>query len=291
MNKLLITGGSGFVGRNLVTLFADRFSVSTTYFENPIASAAGVQSFRVDIRDEAAVSSVVERVKPDAVIHAAGNKNVRFCEDHPDEADRTNAGGTRNVARACRNFGARMIYLSTDLVFGGTTGNYKEDELPQPTLAYGRSKLLGENLAREELPDVAVCRSGGIYGKGSPLLRWFSTEINEGRMVDCFVDVFNSPTYLENLAEMIEAILSKQLSGVFHTVGRERASRFEFFQAYAKTFGLDLSLLAPSTTAGVKDIFLQPDSSLSVEQTAKRLGITFNSIREGFARLKACGGL
>jgi len=111
----------------LVTLFADRFSVSTTYFENPIASAAGVQSFRVDIRDEAAVSSVVERVKPDAVIHAAGNKNVRFCEDHPDEADRTNAGGTRNVARACRNFGARMIYLSTDLVFGGTTGNYKED--------------------------------------------------------------------------------------------------------------------------------------------------------------------
>jgi len=235
---------------------------------------------------------VIERVKPDVVIHAAGNKNVRFCEDHPDEAYRTNAHGTQNVARSCRNFGARMIYLSTDLVFSCATGDYKENELPQPTLAYGRSKLLGEKLALEELKDVAVCRSGGIYGKGSPLLSWFSTEINAGRTVDCFVDVFNTPTYLENLAEMMEVILSNRLSGVFHTVGRERVSRFEFFQSYADTFGLDVSLLVPISTAGVKDrIFLQPDSSLSVDQTSKRLGIAFNSIREGFARLKACGGI
>jgi dTDP-4-dehydrorhamnose reductase len=292
MNNLLITGGSGFVGRNLVTLFADRFSVSTTYFQHPVTSDAGVQSVRLDIRDAQAVSSVIEHVKPDVVIHAAGNKNVRFCEDHPDEAYRTNAHGTQNVARACRNFEARMIYLSTDLVFSCTTGDYKENELPQPTLAYGRSKLLGENLALEELKDVAVCRSGGIYGKGSPLLSWFSTEINSGRTVDCFVDVFNTPTYLENLAEMMEAILRKRLPGVFHTVGRERVSRFEFFQAYADTFGLDASLLVPISTAGVKDrIFLQPDSSLSVDQTSKRLGITFNSTREGFVRLKACGGI
>ena len=111
-------------------------------------------------------------------------------------------------------------------------------------------------------------------------------------MVDCYVDVFNTPTYLENLAEMIEAILSKRLSGIFHTVGRERASRFEFFQAYAETFGLDVSLLVPVSAAGAKDkIFLLPDSSLSIDQTAKRLGIPFNSVREGFARLKACGGI
>jgi len=276
----------------LVTLFADRFAVSTTYFQHQLTFDPGVQSFPLDIRDAEAVSSVIERVKPDVVIHAAGNKNVRFCEDHPDEAYRTNAHGTQNVARSCRNFGARMIYLSTDLVFSCATGDYKENELPQPTLAYGRSKLLGEKLALEELKDVAVCRSGGIYGKGSPLLSWFSTEINAGRTVDCFVDVFNTPTYLENLAEMMEVILSNRLSGVFHTVGRERVSRFEFFQSYADTFGLDVSLLVPISTAGVKDrIFLQPDSSLSVDQTSKRLGIAFNSIREGFARLKACGGI
>lgn len=185
-----------------------------------------------------------------------------------------------------------MIYLSTDLVFSSVRGNYKEDELPQPTLAYGRSKLEGEKLAVKELDNVAVCRSGGIYGKGSPLLSWLSTEINARRTVDCFVDVFNTPTYVENLAEMMQAILNKQLSGMFHTVGRERVSRLEFFRSYADTFGLDASLLSPISITGMKDrLFLQPDSSLSAEQTSKQLGVTFNSLNEGFARLKASGGI
>jgi dTDP-4-dehydrorhamnose reductase len=292
MNTLLITGGSGFVGGNLVNLFAERFSVITTYFQHPTPFDSAVQSFRLDIRDAESVSSAIERLRPSAVIHAAGNKNVRFCEDNPDEAHRTNALGTHNVARACRDFGVRMIYLSTDLVFSSVRGNYKEDELPQPTLAYGRSKLEGEKLALEELDNVAVCRSGGIYGKGSPLLTWLATEINAGRTVDCFVDVFNTPTYLENLAEMMEVILSKQLSGVFHTVGRERVSRFEFFRSYAEMFGLEAGLLSPISIIGMKDqLYLQPDSSLSVEQTSTQLGITFNSVSEGFARLKVSGGL
>lgn len=272
--------------------FADRFSVVTTYFQHPTAYDSTIESFQLDIRNAEAVSSVIKRVRPSAVIHAAGNKNVRFCEDQPDEAYHTNALGTLNVARACREVGAHMIYLSTDLVFSCAKGGYKEDELPQPTLAYGKSKLEGEKLAVEQLQNVAICRSGGIYGKRSPLLSWLSTEINAGRTVDCFVDVFNTPTYLENLAEMMEAIRSKRLSGVFHTVGRERVSRFQLFQAYAETFGLDVSLLAPISIAEVTDrIFLQSDSSLSVEQTAKRLGVAFNSIREGFARLKARGGI
>lgn len=292
MNTLLITGGSGFVGKNLANLFAPHYSVVTTYFQHPTDPDSGTQSFRLDVTDAAEVFSIFERVRPEVVIHAAGNKNVRFCEDHPDEAYRTNAQGTHNVARACRNLGARMIYLSTDLVFSCEKGNYKEDELPQPTLAYGRSKLQGERFALEELKDVAVCRSGGIYGKCSPLLSWLSGEIDAGRTVDCFVDIFNTPTYLENLAEMMDVIIRKRLNGVFHTVGRERVSRFEFFKSYARAFGLDESLLSPISIAGMTEsLFLQPDSSLSVAQTSKRLAIAFNSIAEGFTRLKARGGI
>ena len=292
MTTLLITGGSGFVGKNLANFFAPRCSVATTYFQHPTALDSARQSFQLDVTDARQVSSIFERVRPDAVIHAAGNKDVRFCEGHADEAYRINALGTHNVARACRNSGASLIYLSTDLVFSCLRGDYKEDELPQPELVYGRSKLEGEKFAREELEDVAICRSGGIYGKGSPLLNWLSAELDAGRTVDCFVDVFNTPTYVENLAEMMETIIRKRLAGVFHTVGRERVSRFEFFQSYANTFGLDKDLLRPVSIAHLKDmLFLQPDSSLSVDQTAKRLGIAFNSIAEGFTRLKAGGGI
>ena len=236
--------------------------------------------------------SLFDQVRPAAVIHAAGNKNLRFCEEQPAEAFRVNAGGTQNVARACRRVGAKLIYLSTDLVFSCVEGNYQEHDVPEPTLAYGKSKLLGENFALEELDQVAVCRSGGIYGKGSPLLQWFAGEIEAGQTVECFTDVFNTPTYVDNLGEMMETVLEKQLVGVFHTVGRERVSRFEFFRAYAETLGLDVSLLSPVSFKGLKDtLLLQPDSSLAIAETARKLRLTFNSVGEGFTRLQESGGV
>lgn len=264
----------------------------TTSLGRPKITDSPARPIQLDVRDSEAVFSVFERAGPKVVIHAAGNKNVRFCEDHPDEAHRINALGTRNVARACRGLGAGMIYVSTDLVFSGERGNYGEDESPRPASAYGKSKLQGERLAAEELNDVAVCRSGGIYGKKSPLLRWLSTELGAGRSVECFVDVFNTPTYVENLAEMIEAIITKRLTGVFHTAGSERVSRFEFFRSYAEAFGLDAGRLSPAPAGGLKEkLFLQTDSSLSIQKSSERLGLAFNSVTEGFARLKASGGV
>jgi len=289
MDKLLITGGSGFVGKNLASFFASRGAVVTTYFQHPPAQMA--EAFQLDVTNAEAVFSLFDHVAPTAVIHVAGNKNVRFCEDHPEEAHRINALGTQNVARACRRLGAHLTYLSTDLVFECVRGDYQENELPHPTSAYGRSKLQGERFAHEEFADVAICRSGGIYGKGSPLLGWFLAEIRAGRTVECFVDVCNSPTYAENLAEMIETVITKRLGGVFHTVGRERVSRFEFFQSYVNSLRLDRNLLSPISTAQMKDVLLQPDSSLSSKQTSQQLGINFNSVVEGFDRLKANGGV
>ena len=86
MNTLLITGGSGFVGKNLANFFACRCSVVTTYFQHPTAPEAVAQSLQLDVTDAGQVLSIFERVRPDAVIHAAGNKDVKFCEDHADEA-------------------------------------------------------------------------------------------------------------------------------------------------------------------------------------------------------------
>lgn len=292
MDTLLITGGEGFVGQNLARFFGPRWAVVTTHLTRPPADSSAAASFEMDVTDAASVFNVFARAEPRVVIHAAGNKNVRFCEDHPEEAHRVNALGTRNVARACREVGARLLYLSTDLVFDCTRGRYREDEVPRPALAYGESKLRGERYALEECEETAVCRSGGIYGAGSPLLSWLAAELEAGRGVECFFDVFNSPTYVENLAEMMEAIMRGRLTGVFHTAGRERVSRCEFFRAYAETFGLDVNLLAPAPAAGLRErLLLQPDSSLSVEQTSARLGVRPDSVSEGFTRLKTRGGV
>lgn len=290
---LLITGGAGFVGQNLVRFFASRYSTIATYLKTrlPPDLETLTRSFQLEIKDVQAVSSLFEYLSPDVVIHLAGSKDVKCCETDPNEAYQVNTLGTQNVARACQRIGARLVYLSTDLVFGCTQGNYRETDVPHSPLVYGQTKLHGECIARQELDDVVICRSGGIYGWGSPLLRWVSSELTAGREVECFTDVYNTPTYVDNLAEMIQVIIERGLHGIFHTVGRERVNRWQFFRAYAVCFGLDASLLRPIQAGEQREKFLlQADASLSQEDTVARLGVRPNSVAEGMARLKSSKG-
>jgi dTDP-4-dehydrorhamnose reductase len=291
LGTILITGGAGFVGSNLARFFATHMSVIVADVGPPAQTSTSVKWVKLDVTDVEATLSTIEQISPHVVIHTAGNKNVLYCEAHSDEAHKVNALGTQNVARACKTVGAHMIYISTDLVFACTDGVYKETDTPHPTSVYGTTKLQGEELALQELNEVAICRSGGIYGRGSPLLRWLAGELQAGRSVECFTDVYNTPTYAENLAEMIQAIIQQRLSGIFHTVGRERVNRFQFFQTYAAQFGLDVSLLHPVQAGGQRaTLILQADASLSQEYTIARIGIMPNSVVEGLARLKTAMG-
>ncbi len=161
--QLLITGGSGFVGQNLARFFVPRYSVVVADRNNSLADDLRLSTkfVALDISAADAVRAAFETVLPEVVIHAAGNKNVRYCEEHLEEAYQVNALGTKYVADACRKIGAQMIYLSTDLVFGGDRGNYQESDLPVPSLVYGKTKLQGEQFVLQELDDAIICRSGG----------------------------------------------------------------------------------------------------------------------------------
>jgi dTDP-4-dehydrorhamnose reductase len=289
---MLITGGAGFVGSNLARFFASQNSIIVADVVSPAHSSTSVPWIKLDVTDEKKTLSVIRRVSPQVVIHAAGNKDVRYCEKYPARAYRVNALGTQNVARACKAAGAKMIYLSTDLVFACDGGHYKETDTPHPTLVYGKTKLQGEKLAMQELNDVAICRSGGVYGRGAPLLSWLLGELKAGRTVECFTDVYNTPTYVDNLKEMCQIIIERSINGIFHTVGLQRINRFCFFREFASVFNLDDSLLKP-IPAGMRrqEMLLLPDSSLSIKKTAAKLGIIFNSVSEGFVRLKASGGI
>lgn len=285
----IVVGASGFVGRNLARFFSKNHSVILTHFQSPLPAdlVVSIPSIRLDIRDRDMVFRALADVSPKVVVHVAGNKNVQQCEMYPEEAYETNAGGAKNVAGACREIGATMIYLSTDLVFECLNGWYTENDTAVPATIYGKSKLLGEELVQAELSNAAICRSGGIYGKGSPLLQWLSTELESGRPVDCFTDVFNTPTYADNLAEMLEKIACDKLTGIFHTAGPQRVNRYEFFGCYALQFGLNARLLR-AVEAGNKrkQLLLQPDASLSSELTQSKLGVPFNNVEQGFRRLR-----
>lgn len=288
--KILITGGSGFVGRNLVRFFAEWHSVSFTCFSSqpPEDLRHIAQQIKLDVRDARQVERTVRAVRCDLVIHLAGNKNVRNCEERPKEAASVNAEGTRNVALACKRARSRLIYISTDLVFDCLSGGYAETDLPRPNTIYGSSKLEGENQALSELPDVTICRSGGIYGPESPLFRWLATELQARREVSCLTNVKNTPTYVWNLGEMLEKIIRENMRGIFHTVGPDVVNRYEWFRAFADTFGLDSSLLRPVNSEELmRRTFLQPNASLDSEYTRKIVGVRSVGIAEGMVRFKA----
>ena len=288
--KLLITGGDGFVGRNLVRKFSHGHLLTLTHWtaDATLANSPNAEGISLDIRDADAVNRVIRNIRPDAVVHAAGNKNVKFCERNPDEAYRVNAEGVRNVARACREEGAQLVYLSTDLVFDSEAGGYSETDRPAPRSVYGQAKLAGEELAVSEAPDTAICRSAGIYGPASPLLKWVATELQEGRAVPCLTNVVNTPTWVDSLAEMLEVILARGLNGVFHTVGADPVNRYQLFSAFAEGFGFDSALLQPiESEPMMRDLLLWPNSSLDSDWTRRCLGLDGITVREGMRRFAA----
>jgi len=291
MTKVFILGGSGFVGSNLVRHFSPDYEVFYSYCSTPRpeiqSSSTAVQ---LDIRDESAVQKVISEIVPAFAIHAAGVKNVPACEVNPEWAFAINSEGSQNVARACSKFGAWMLYLSTDLVFECDRGTYREDEIPAPTTVYGRSKLAGEEMVLAETDDLTICRSGGLYGRSSPLLAWVAGELGAGRKVQAYTDVLNTPTYCVNLAEMLEIAMQKRLAGTLHMTGPDRASRYTLFATFAGIFGYDVELLE-ATAAGEnrQKLMLQADASLSGDASAQRLGVVRDGVERGMARLKAEG--
>lgn len=288
--RILLTGASGFVGRNLARSFRRHDLVAVTGGEHvPCADDVGpsTQRERVDIRDASAVARLIDALSPDAVIHLAGNKNVRFCELHPDEAAAINQEGTRHVAEACRRVGARMVYVSTDLVFDGEAGGYREDSVARPATVYGRTKLAGEVEARAADPRALICRTGGLYGVGSPLLAWLRGELEAGRPVEAFQDVVSTPTWTEDLARGIDVALARELHGILHVVGRQAVSRYEWFSLFAAVFGHDRAGVMPAVAgARRRELLLPRDVSLDARASQDLLQFEAVGPRAGLERLR-----
>jgi dTDP-4-dehydrorhamnose reductase len=210
----------------------------------------------VDLAVEGAVERALVEFRAEAVLHAAAITDVDGCERAPDLAWRVNVGGTEQVARACRALGARLVAVSTDYVFDGDRGDYREEDIPDPRGAYARSKRCGEEAALLVAPDAAVARVAATFSGRAGAKRTFATQVIEnlsrGEPVKAFSDQVVSPTLAENAAEMmIELLLEHDYRGVLHTAGATALSRVELAELLAARFGLSGEIV-PVRTADVK---------------------------------------
>lgn len=250
--KLLITGASGLYGSKLAEIAKERkHTVYSGYSQDQPAYGTAV---KFDVSDKTQVQDAFRRAQPEVVVHAATLTDVDKCELNRELAWRINVEGTRNVAEVTKASGAFMIYVSTDYVFNGAKGLYKETDLPDPVNYYGLTKLKAEKLVESTVAEWCVARPSVIYG-ASPaagkinFALWLISKLNKKEQVKIVTDQWISPTLNTSLAHMTLEVAEHKLTGIYHLSGATRINRFDFAQRIAETFNLDAALIKAVTSA------------------------------------------
>jgi len=249
--KVLITGVSGLLGLNVALEAAARHDVVGVH-RGRIRSAP-FETLESDLLRADAVERLLDSVRPDCVIHCAALADVDRCEVEPEQARELNTELPDMIARACRARSINLVHISTDAVFGGDgAGPYTEDDVPRPVNVYGATKLRGERAVLAAFPEAIVARVnfyGWSLSGDRSLAEFFINNLRAGNPVLGFTDVVFCPMLANQLARLVLEMVEKRLAGLFHVVGPEPMSKYEFGVAVARRWGLDAGRISPRSVA------------------------------------------
>ena len=226
---IFVTGANGMVGSYLKEVFG-----------NEELALTDIDTF--DVRDPVKVMNGIKKLKPGFVLHLAAETDVDRCENEPDHAFLTNAVGTQNVALACQETGAIMVYVSTAGVFGGEkTSPYTEFDQPAPVNVYGRAKWEGEKITQALLKRYYIVRAGWMIGGGREKDKKFvgkiTRQFGEKDRILAVNDKIGSPTYARDLVEGIKKLIATGYFGLYHMTNNGVCSRFDVAVEIGKILG------------------------------------------------------
>ena len=288
METLLVLGGSGLLGGKVAALGSESFKVVATH-RGAKPKIPGVDFVELSKEHVEEGMALVRKTKPSAVIDTAAMHNVDRCEEERDLAWQVNAGSTDSLARVAIDIGARYVFVSTDFVFDGRKGHYREQDVPRPVNYYGETKLAGEHATLAASGDHLVARPSVIYGWDDTRLNfatWVLSSAREGKPINVVTDWIGSPTFADSLAAGILQLLKVPDGGVYHLAGADGMSRYDFAVRLVNAFGLDLAMVKPVRSADLHMKAPRPaDSSLSSVK-AKRHRIAVLPADEGIEAMK-----
>ena len=230
--RVLITGAAGMLGSAVFPAFvAAGHDVVATDIEprDVLALPMGV----LDVRDSTAVARAVESIRPDIVLHLAAETDLEKCEASPDHAFRTNTIGTQDVAIACRESGASLVYISTAGVFDGEKkdGPYTEFDEARPINIYGRSKYEGEVLVQRLVPRSFVVRAGWMVGgvdRDHKFVAKVVDQLRNGSLsIRAVTDKLGTPTYTQDFAQNLLELVATKYYGLYHMACLGEGSRYD----------------------------------------------------------------
>jgi dTDP-4-dehydrorhamnose reductase len=202
MKKVLITGSNGLLGQKLLDLYLtieDIELIATARGENRYPRKEGYTYTSLDITNEKEVQHVIAQHAPDCIINTAAMTNVDSCETDKEGCDKLNVDAVAYLIAAANTAGAHLIHLSTDFIFDGKKGPYKEDDEANPLSYYGHSKLLAENMVREYCTKWSIARTVLVYGvvndmSRSNIVLWAKGALEKGQPINVVDDQFRTPT-------------------------------------------------------------------------------------------------
>ena len=251
-----------------------------------------VRMMTLDLADTRRVTKAVKQIQPQVIIHTAAQSKPDICEQNRREAHLANTLSASNIVRAAEAVGARIVYVSTDLVYQGGDRAYKPDDQPLPPNYYGMTKLAGEEAVKDSSVPWAVVRTSIIYGpRKFPHLNSFSDRIIEslrdGKTMAAFTDQTRCPIPAWNLADVCLEIAERGLTGIFHAVCPQPMTRYEFAVKVANVFGLDAGLVLPTTMDQVPSLAYRPPILiLDTASTSAALNTRLLGFQEGIMGLK-----
>jgi dTDP-4-dehydrorhamnose reductase len=268
--KVLLAGGKGLLGTGLIPFFKNRFDVVSLDIDE------------WDITDPKSGESIIARERPDALINCAAMTDVDGCEDSKELAEKVNSQGAATLADICSKHGVRLVHISTDYVFDGTKGlPYTEEDTPNPTSFYGRTKLWGEQRVLADAPSSLIIRGQWLYGEGG---RHFISKIigatKERDNIQVVDDQRGSPTYARDVAEPLAVLIAKKRSGIYHISNGGSCTWYELAREVFSTLRMDVQITPISSQALNRRAIRPAYSVFDIKKVQGETGIVMRSWQE-----------
>ena len=276
--RILITGAFGQLGHSLQSVLSKKSNYELICTGRKVKK--GQEGIPLDIRNQVALKELINTTAPDILINLAAMTNVDACELNPKLAGEINVAGLEHI---CDSFKGKIIHLSTDYVFDGTSGPYKEDDPLNPISIYGKTKLASEHILLEKDIKNLVIRGNVLYDysphTSASFLNWVVSSLKGNQEIKVVEDQFNNPTWTRSMSDIIELSIENDLEGIIHWGDSVHISRFEFAKLIAKKFSLNESLIKPVLTSELNQPARRPlQSGLSTEKLVNMLDIIPPSI-------------
>lgn len=289
--QVLVTGGSGFIGGSFVRKYASKYKTFFTFHRNEIRHPKA-WGWRMSLDSEVQMCHLFSELRPNIVLHTAGMTSAAECEKDWQRTYDINVRGTHDLLNLCNEFGARMIFLSTDFVFDGNRGNYEEQDNIFPSTRYGRSKQMAEEIVCSSTSSPhTVLRLALVYGFGIPsaqgMVGWLRDALLANRPVTLFTDEIRNPVYLDDVLNIIDEVIEKDVTGLFNIGGRDRVSRYDFGLNFARTLGYNPNCILP---ASIKDYQGKPprpqNLTLNIARAQRRFKTVLAGVDDGLRRMR-----